>query len=128
METVTSNLPILVCLASLLAVIPILLFRKQPNIREGATVLAGVIKLALIFSMLPGVLAGKVYEFTFLEIVKGVPLIFRVDGLGMLFGLVASILWIPTSFYAIGYMRGLKEHGHSWGRIRGESAHPLCVL
>ena len=113
METVTSNLPLFVCLASLLAVIPIVLFRNQPNLREGATVLAGIAKLALILWMLPGVLDGKIYEFTFLEVVKGVPLVFRVDGFGMLFGLVASILWIPTSFYSMGYMRGLKEHGQT---------------
>lgn len=110
METVASQLPLFACLASLLAVIPILLFRKTPNLREAATIGAGVLKLALVLTMLPGVLAGKVYEFTFLEIIDGIPLQFSVDGLGMLFALVASSLWILTSFYAIGYMRGLKEH------------------
>ena len=113
METVPSNLPVFVCLASFLAVLPIVLFRKQPNVREGATILAGVIKLGLVLSMLPGVLGGQVYEFVFLEIVEGVPLVFRIDGLGMLFALVASILWIPTSFYSIGYMRALKEQGQT---------------
>ena len=113
MEIVPSQTPLFVCLASLLAVIPILLFRKSPNLREAATVLAGVIKFALVLSLLPGVLAGKVYEFTFLEIVEGVPLQFRVDGLGMVFALVASSLWILTSFYAMGYMRGLKEHAQT---------------
>lgn len=37
------------------------------------------------------------------------PLAFRVDSIGMLFALVASPLWILTSIYAIGYMRGAKE-------------------
>jgi multicomponent Na+:H+ antiporter subunit D len=31
----------------------------------------------------------------------------------MLFGLVASSLWIVTSLYSIGYMRGLKEHSQT---------------
>lgn len=113
MEIIASQLPLFACLASLLAVIPILLFRKTPNLREAATICAGVLKLALVLAMLPGVLAGKVYEFTFLEIIDGLPLQFRVDGLGMVFALVASSLWILTSFYAIGYMRGLKEHAQS---------------
>ncbi len=110
METVTSILPLAACLASLLAVIPIVFFRKIPNLRESATVFAGLAKFSLVLAMLPGVLDGKVYEFKLLEIVEGIPLVFRVDGLGMLFALVASSLWILTSFYAIGYMRGLKEH------------------
>ncbi|MFT5403843.1 MAG: hypothetical protein ACI9DF_002684, partial [Verrucomicrobiales bacterium] len=58
METIPSHLPLFACLASLLAVIPILLFRKTPNLREAATIGAGVLKLALVLTMLPGVLAG----------------------------------------------------------------------
>lgn len=113
MEIIASQLPLFACLASLLAVIPILFFRKTPNLREAATISAGVIKLALVLTMLPGVLAGKVYEFTFFEAVEGIPLAFRVDSIGMLFALVASSLWILTSFYAIGYMRGAKEAGQT---------------
>lgn len=113
MEIVTSIIPLLACLASLLAVIPIVVFRKSPNLREAATVVAGVAKLSLVLTMLPGILSGKVYEFTFIEIIEGIPLQFRVDGLGMLFALVASSLWILTSFYAMGYMRGLKEHAQT---------------
>ena len=109
MEIIASQLPLFACLASLLAVIPILLFRKTPNLREAATIGAGALKLAIVLTMLPGILEGKVYEFTFFEAVKGVPLAFRVDSIGMLFALVASSLWILTSFYAIGYMRGAKE-------------------
>ncbi len=109
METVTSILPLAACLASLLAVIPIVLFHKHPNAREGATILAGLIKFGIVLSLVPGVLEGKVYEFVFCEIIEGVPLAFRVDSIGMLFALVASPLWILTSIYAIGYMRGAKE-------------------
>lgn len=113
MEIIASQLPLFACLASLLAVIPILLFRKTPNLREAATIGAGALKLAIVLTMLPGILEGKVYEFTFFEAVKGVPLAFRVDSIGMLFALVASSLWILTSFYAIGYMRGAKEAGQT---------------
>lgn len=113
MEIIASQLPLFACLASLLAVIPILLFRRTPNLREAATIGAGVLKLALVLTMLPGILDGKVYEFTFFEAVKGIPLAFRVDSIGMLFALVASSLWILTSFYAIGYMRSAKEAGQT---------------
>ena len=110
METIISPIPLFACLASLLAVIPIVAFGKNPNLRESFTFSAGFAKLTLVLLMLPWVLDGKIVEFTLVdEIVKGVPLQFRVDGLGMLFALVASTLWILTSLYAIGYMRGAKE-------------------
>ena len=40
---------------------------------------------------------------------EGVWLAFEVEPLGMLHALVAAILWVPTSMYAVGYMRGHNE-------------------
>jgi multicomponent Na+:H+ antiporter subunit D len=110
MTTVHSIVPLLACLASLVAVVPIVLFgERRRNAREASTFVAGFVKLALVASMVPAVLGGKVLEFTFVELVPGVALEFRVDGLGLLFALVASSLWIATSCYSIGYMRGANE-------------------
>jgi multicomponent Na+:H+ antiporter subunit D len=50
---------------------------------------------------------------TLFSIAPGADIAFRVDALGMLFALVASSLYIITSMYSIGYMRGLKEHGQT---------------
>lgn len=110
---VISFTPVLAILASLLAVIPIILLGKRPNLREGASFLAGFIKFGLIASMLPTVMGGSTIEYTLLEIVPNLTIAFRVDSLGMIFGLVASSLWILTSLYSIGYMRGLKEHAQT---------------
>lgn len=112
-EVVHSARPLWACLVSLLAVVPIVFFGRRPNLREGATFLAGFVKLGLVVSMLPVVLDGKVVEYTVCELVPGAPLQFRIDGLGMLFALVASSLWIVTSIYSIGYMRGMKEHSQT---------------
>ena len=111
--TITSNTPLLACLVSLVAVLPIVLLRKSPNAREGATFIAGIIKFGLVVSMLPTVLGGTQIEYTLWQILPNIAIEFRVDGLGMLFGLVASSLWIVTSLYSIGYMRGLKEHSQT---------------
>ncbi|MDP2951888.1 MAG: proton-conducting transporter membrane subunit, partial [Chloroflexota bacterium] len=40
----------------------------------------------------------------------GISLALRVDSAGIIFGLSASALWILTSFFSIGYVRGLSEH------------------
>ncbi|MGI9239393.1 MAG: monovalent cation/H+ antiporter subunit D family protein [Verrucomicrobiales bacterium] len=110
MTTVHSIVPLLACLVSLVAVVPIVLLgERRRNAREATTFVAGFIKFALVASMVPAVLAGKVLEFSFIELLPGVALEFRVDGLGLLFALVASSLWILTSCYSIGYMRGANE-------------------
>jgi multicomponent Na+:H+ antiporter subunit D len=110
---ITSITPLLACLVSLVAVLPILLLRSKPNLRESATFVAGFIKFGLVISMLPTVLGGTKIEYTLWQILPNISIAFRVDGLGMIFGLVASSLWILTSLYTIGYMRGLKEHSQT---------------
>jgi multicomponent Na+:H+ antiporter subunit D len=105
-----SFIPLFTWIVSLLAVPAILLFRRRADAREGVTFVAAFLKLCMICMMLPLVKEGKILRFTFGEILPGIPIEFRVDGLGMLFALVASSLWILTTLYSIGYMRGLKEH------------------
>ena len=112
---IESQLPIWACLASLLAVPGILLFRKEPFLREGVTFVAGFVKLAIVLFIYFQVRDGSVMVTPLLEGIGGInaPIVFRVDSLGILFALVASTLWILTSLYGIGYMRGLKEHAQT---------------
>ena len=78
---------------------------RRPNLRETWTFLAAGLKLALVLSLLPAVLAGEVVETAPLMIVPGLALHLRADALGLLFALVASGLWLLTSIYSVGYMR-----------------------
>jgi multicomponent Na+:H+ antiporter subunit D len=93
----------------------IVIFRRETLLRELSTFAAGFLKLGLVLAMLPTILDGKVIVCTLVEGFAGInaPIVFRVDGLGMLFALVASSLWILTSLYSVGYMRGLKEHSQT---------------
>jgi len=113
METITSIKPLLAVLVSLVAVIPIVASGSKPNLREGWTFLAGFVKFGLVVSMLPLVLGGTIIEYTLAEPLPGLAIQFRVDAMGMLFALVSSSLWIITSAYSIGYMRGLSEHSQT---------------
>ena len=112
-EIVTDPRPILAVLVSALAVVLIIASYRRPNVREGWSVLAAVTKFLLIASMLPGVLEGKTYVWTAGPFVADIEFALRADPLGMLFALLASFLWIFTSFYAAGYMRGLNEHAQT---------------
>ena len=82
---------------------------SRPNQREVVTIVTSIVTFVCVLQLLPDVLAGERPLLTVLEIIPGLPFAFRVEPLGMMFGLIASFLWIVTSFYAIGYMRGHNE-------------------
>lgn len=91
----------------------IIAFGRKANWREGWTFLAALIKLVIVFSMVPAILGRKEVVYEVIELLPNVGLAFRVDSLGLLFALVSSSLWIVTSAYSIGYMRGLHEHSQT---------------
>jgi multicomponent Na+:H+ antiporter subunit D len=82
---------------------------RLPNVREAVTLLAAVALLAIVVSLLPAVLAGQEPQLKLLEPFPGLAIAFRVEAFGLLFALVASSLWIVSSVYSIGYMRGNEE-------------------
>ncbi len=82
---------------------------------------AAATKLIVVFSMLPGTLRGTVYVFKLLDFTPGIGLGFRADALGMFFAIVSSTLWLITTVYAIGYMKG--EHA----QVRFFGFFALCV-
>src|SRR5262249_9545258 len=73
----------------------------------------GVLQAAFVISIVPDVLAGRTPECALFRILPGIEIAFRADGFGVLFGLGASLLWIATSFYSIGYMRSLRERAQT---------------
>ncbi len=97
--------------------------RISANAREAITMTAAVLKAVCVYSMVPAALVGNTFDVTLFEIVDGVGLSFRVDGLGMVFACVASGLWIFTSIYSIGYMRG---HGEK-NQTGYFSAFAMCL-
>lgn len=113
MQALPSILPLLAVLVSLLAAVPIMLSNRQPNLRETWTIFAAVCKVLIVVSMLPVVLEGGSYMFTLAEVIPGVPIALKVDAMGMVFALIASVLWLFTSIYSIGYMRALEEHSQT---------------
>lgn len=113
MDTIYSIKPFLAVLVSI-AVVPLLMISgKRPNVREGWTFAAALFKFLIVASMVPAVLKGSEIVYTVARVIPGVPIQFRVDALGMLFAIVSSSLWIITSAYSIGYMRGLHEHSQT---------------
>ncbi len=110
----TSLTPLLTVLVSALGALLIACTgERRANLREFWSVAAGASMFALSASMVPEVLAGRSPECVLFRLLPGVELAFRVDAFGLLFALGASLLWVLTSFYSIGYMRSLKEHAQT---------------
>ena len=102
-------LPLYAVFTGLMAVPFIVLSARHRNLREFWTILAGVIKFGLVLWILQEVLQGHVLQIALFEILPGIPILFRADPFGTYFAVVAAGLWIFTSFYSIGYMRGAGE-------------------
>lgn len=105
--------PFLAMAVSLVGAALIVATRKNPNLREGCSLGAAVLKFLIVASMIPSVLAGNTIHYTLLSFLPEVSIGFRVDALGLLFATTASFLWILTTIYSIGYMRPLAEHAQT---------------
>jgi multicomponent Na+:H+ antiporter subunit D len=90
------------------------LLGKWPNVRESASLLtAGSLFWLVVAKVLPAVLGGGRPRLDVVEVLPGLGLAFEIEPLGMLFAMVASGLWIVTTFYSIGYMRGHHEQNQN---------------
>ena len=97
-----------VCLP-LFAALSIWIVGKSPNQREAITLVSAVSLSIVVLAILPLVLAGLPVRLDLIAPVEGLNIAFAVEPLGMIFACVASFLWIVSSVFSIGYMRGNNE-------------------
>ncbi len=109
LQTYNSIIPFYAIIVSIIAVPLIIISGKFPNLREFWTIFAALVKFGLVLSLLPGSIEGKAAIYSLLEIAPGIELALKADQFGVFFALIASGLWIFTTFYSIGYVRGNDE-------------------
>jgi multicomponent Na+:H+ antiporter subunit D len=85
------------------------LLHRRPNLREGCTLIVATALLLTVIQIAGQTLRGAPPELSLMPLLPGLSLAFEVEPLGLLFALVASTLWIVTTGYSIGYMRGHRE-------------------
>ncbi|HIC30057.1 MAG TPA: monovalent cation/H+ antiporter subunit D family protein, partial [Rhodospirillales bacterium] len=85
----------------------------NPNIRETITLITGAILFYLVSSIYPVVAGGAQPSVILFEMLPGLAIAFTVEPLGMIFAAIASFLWIITTVYSIGYMRGHDEQNQT---------------
>ena len=113
MQYSESLIPLIIILVALAGFLPILLTGKNQLLRSRATILVSVVVFGLVVSQVPAILDQQTLTCTIARVLPGAFLKLRIDAMGLMFALVASFLWIFTSFYSIGYMGSLKEHSQT---------------
>jgi multicomponent Na+:H+ antiporter subunit D len=112
--TIEESARVLLPLAiTLIAPFAIIAAKGDENHREGVSFIAAAIAFVLVLSFIPAVMAKEVLNYTLFTILPGVTVRFAVDGLGIVFALIATFLWGLATSYNIGYMRSLKEHAQT---------------
>lgn len=86
---------------------------KYPNLRETVTLATAVTLFSIVLTIADNTYQGITTHFQILSVFPGLDISFHVEPLGVLFALVASFLWIITTIYAIGYMRGHNEENQT---------------
>lgn len=110
MLTAPETMMLLTIVVPLLAVPAIFATGSFPNLREAVTITASIILIYLVSSLYFAVITnGVAVSLRSPDIFPNLALTFEIEPLGMLFSLVAGYLWLVTTIYAIGYMRGHHE-------------------
>lgn len=99
--------------APLVAFVFVAMLDKSPNLREAASVIAGVVTLFFTLTIFATVSTGARPEVALVEMLPGLSIALKVEPLGALFGLIASGLWLVNTCYSIGYMRGHGAKGQT---------------
>jgi len=97
----------------LLAVVGIVATGRKPNMREAVTIATSLVLLYFVIHLYQGIQQGENIRVTWWELLPGLQISFSIEPLGMLFALVASFLWLITTVYSIGYMRGHHEQNQT---------------
>jgi len=89
--------------------IGIMLSGRWPDLREAVTITTAAAVCVMVIHIYTRFHDGASLAVDIAEPLPGLTIRFELEPLGMLFALVASTLWLITSIYAIGYMRGRQE-------------------
>ena len=87
---------------------------EQVGLRTVLNLFGAVLKVVLIGIVMRGFFLGESYEFRYL-IAVDLEFHLRIDALALLFSVLSSVLWLITTFYAIGYLKGSPNRRRFFG-------------
>ena len=87
----------------MIGAVGVVAFGRWPNLRDSWTIAIGLSTFGCVARLVGPVMDGARPSLPLPSWMPGLGLGFEVEPLGLLFGLVASGLWILTSLYGFGY-------------------------
>ena len=88
----------------LLAGLAVVALRRRPDLREAASLVAGVATAAVVLGL--WAVVDQRPRFHLWTWLPGLELELALEPLGLLFATVAAVLWPVTTLFSIGYLRG----------------------
>jgi len=101
----------------------VMFLHNRPDAREAASLAAAILTFVFVVLALPSAFAAQPVTTPALVVLPSLSLQFTADAFGLLFAGIASLLWIITTIYSIGYMRGLREHAQT----RYYASFAICI-
>ncbi|MBN2644810.1 MAG: monovalent cation/H+ antiporter subunit D family protein [Desulfuromonadaceae bacterium] len=101
----TANLLQLCILIPAIGALFIAASTRLPNLREGVTILTSASLLATVFQLFRRTDVFSQTPLVLATPLPGIDFELHLEPLGLLFAGIASLLWLITSLYTIGYMR-----------------------
>lgn len=114
-------LPVLVVCSSLVpGLIIFMLPERATGLRITLNLTGALLKIVLLVLMMIGVFHGVDYEFR-VPLVPGLDFVLHADALSLMFVNLSAVLWLATTFYAIGYLEDSPNRSRFFGYFS------LCV-
>ncbi|HKK02574.1 MAG TPA: proton-conducting transporter membrane subunit [Gammaproteobacteria bacterium] len=114
-------LPVLLLCSSLVpGLIIFMLPERATALRTTLNLGGAVLKIVLLVLMMIGVFHGVDYEFR-VPLVPGLDFVLHADALSLMFVNLSAVLWLATTFYAIGYLENSPNRSRFFGYFS------LCV-
>jgi multicomponent Na+:H+ antiporter subunit D len=88
-------------------------FTRQPHLRDAISLTTALALVFVVVQLLDVFFSGGRPYAQLWQPMPGFGFSLALRPLGMIFALVASVLWFVTTLYAIGYMRGNNEQGQT---------------
>lgn len=102
-----------ILLVPVVAALGVVATGRNPNLREAVSIGAGVVLFAMVATLAASVDWANPPTWVIATPVDGLALALSPEPLGILFALIASLLWPVTTIYATGYMRAHHEQNQT---------------
>lgn len=86
---------------------------RHPNLREAVTLGTACALVAVVAAIVSAVIDGERPQVEVIGFLPGIAIAFSAEPLACVFAAIASLLWLVTSCYSIGYMRAHGEHNQT---------------